>query len=59
MSARRPCRDCAAYAPPSNGDIDGTCRRHAPVIAEGEMYFPPVLPDHWCIEALEPWEDDA
>lgn len=51
-SPRILCRDCAAYAIPSHGDVDGTCRRRAPTLSDGPDYFPPVEPTHWCLEAL-------
>jgi hypothetical protein len=51
---RRRCSGCAAYAPPPRTEIDGNCRRRAPTLNDGPHYFPPVHPDAWCLEWVDP-----
>lgn len=57
---RRSCQNCRAYAPPPGPRIPevGSCRLRAPVLADSEHFFPPVLPAMWCLEFIEQGEDD-
>lgn len=51
---RRPCCQCAAFAVGARNEIDGTCRRRAPTLDEGPHYFPPVHPNMWCLDFVDP-----